>query len=178
MSKEKKFVFVGRLDKLKGIGIILKAWKLMGGGPKLLVCGTGPLENDCKAYINENKLDSVEMMGFVPNAEARRLVASSKALILPSQWYEGFPMAIVEAYSVGTPVLGSGMGNVGNLVEDGITGWKFKPYNSAEEISGTISRVLSSHFSVSQLRKLTVEYMPDANLKKLETIYSSIRGDL
>ena len=54
----------------------------------------------------------------------RKLVANSKALILPTRWYEGFPMSIVEAYSVGTPVICSVLGNIGNVVKEGIIGCK------------------------------------------------------
>lgn len=76
-----------------------------GEAPKLIVCGTGPMEEWCREFIRQNQLHA-ELKGFVSNAEVRRLIAESRALILPTQWYEGFPMSIVEAYSVGTPVLG------------------------------------------------------------------------
>ena len=56
------------------------------------------------------------MKGFVSNIEARKLIAISRALILPTRWYEGFPMSIVEAFSVGTPVLCSALGNAGAVV--------------------------------------------------------------
>lgn len=65
------------------------------------------------------------MLGFVPNGEALKIIANSRALVLPTQWYEGFPMSIVEAFSVGTPVICSDLGNAGSIVEEGITGAKF-----------------------------------------------------
>lgn len=73
--------------KLKGIDILLHAWKELGeNAPKLVICGTGPMEKWCKDYVEENRLN-VEMKGFVTNEEARRLMGRSKALILPTQWY-------------------------------------------------------------------------------------------
>lgn len=125
-ERKDQFVFAGRLDKLKGIDILLYAWKEMGKtASKLFVCGTGPMEKWCKEFVNDNRLN-VEMKGFVPNAEAIRIISESKALILPTQWYEGFPMTIVEAYSVGTPVICTDIGNCGCVVQDELTGWKFK----------------------------------------------------
>lgn len=85
--------------------------------PKLIVCGTGPMEDWCKSFTRENDVN-IEMRGFVPNNEALKLIANSKALVLPTQWYEGFPMSIVEAFSVGTPVICSDLGNAGSVVEE------------------------------------------------------------
>ncbi len=125
-DRKNQFVFAGRLDKLKGIDLLFEAWKRMGAhAPKLIVCGTGPMEDWCKSFIRENDVN-IEMRGFVPNNEALKIIANSKALVLPTQWYEGFPMSIVEAFSVGTPVICSDLGNAGSVVEEGITGYKFQ----------------------------------------------------
>lgn len=114
-DRKNQFVFAGRLDKLKGIGFLFEAWKRMGAhAPKLIVCGTGPMEDWCKSFIRENDVN-IEMRGFVPNNEALKIIANSKALVLPTQWYEGFPMSIVEAFSVGTPVICSDLGNAGRI---------------------------------------------------------------
>lgn len=124
------FIFAGRLDELKGIRVLVAAWKLMGDrAPQLTICGTGPLEDWCKA---ETKNLNVKMKGFVSNEETMRLIGTSKALILPTLWYEGFPVSILEAYSVGTPVICSNLGNAGAIVEENVTGWKFSPGNAKE----------------------------------------------
>ena len=134
-----QFIFVGRLDKLKGVDTLFGAWKQMGAtAPKLLVCGTGPMEEWCRLFLRNNTDCNIEMRGFVPNKEARKLIANSKALILPTQWYEGFPMTIVEAFSVGTPVIGSDLGNVGSLINSNL-GNKFK-FDSQEELLNAISK--------------------------------------
>lgn len=69
-----------------------------------------------------HRLNKIEMRGKVSNSEAKKLMSESQALILPDLWYEGFPMTIVEAYSVGYPVIGSNIGNVGCLIEESVTG--------------------------------------------------------
>ena len=141
-QRQNQFVFVGRLDALKGVDILLEAWKRMGTeAPKLLICGTGPMEEWCKSYIAENILISVTMKGFVPNTEVREIIANSKALVLPTQWYEGFPMSIAEAFAVGTPVVCSDLGNAGSLVSEGITGAKFTA-DSPKELVRAVNRLL------------------------------------
>ena len=126
-KRERQFVFVGRLEKLKGIDVLFEAWAAMGdAAPKLVVCGSGPMEEWCKEFIAERNISNIQLLGQVDNKTAKELMAHSLALIFPTQWYEGFPMTIVEAYSVGTPVIGPDMGNVGDLIEEGVTGWKYR----------------------------------------------------
>lgn len=117
VKKKNQFVFVGRIDKLKGIKLLLQAWKNIECSD-LIICGTGSEEKWCHKFITENKLNNVHMLGFIPQEKIKIIIAESKALILPTQWYEGFPMTIVESLSVGTPIIGSNIGNVGNIIEN------------------------------------------------------------
>lgn len=170
-ERENQFIFAGRLDKLKGIDILLKAWKEMGeNAPKLIVCGTGPMEEWCKEYIQKNKLN-VEIRGFVPNEETRKLIGRSKAMILPTQCYEGFPMSIIEAFSVGTPVICSDLGNAGSAVQENITGYKFNQI-SKEEIMRTIKKMLYSPLNSEIIVEVFNEkYSMKSNYKILMRLY-------
>ena len=137
-ERKQQFVYFGRIDKLKGIEVLIEAWKILGNDvPKLVICGTGPLEEWCNNEIRKNKMENIECLGFVQNEKVLEIVAQSKAVILPTQLYEGFPMTIVEAYSVGTPVMGSNIGNVADLIHEGITGYHIQ-YDSAESIADVV----------------------------------------
>ena len=172
-ERKNQFIFAGRLDKLKGIDILLGAWKLMGDkAPKLLICGTGPMEEWVRQYVEKNSLFNVEIRGFVSNTKVKQLIANSKALILPTQWYEGFPMTIVEAYSVGTPVIGSNIGNVGDLIKGGITGQSFF-YKSVEELVMALdkqdfdSRIIAKYYEQN--------YSEDVNYNILVKCYECVK---
>ncbi len=166
------FIYVGRLDELKGIKVLFQAWNLIGeNAPLLKVCGTGPLEDWCREFISENAMKSIELLGFVPNTEAKKLISNSQAMILPTQWYEGFPMTILEAFSVGTPVICSNLGNTGSVVEEGVTGWKFKA-DSPENIVNTIKRVTDIRDSVK--RVYNEKYTSEENYRKLVGIYKGV----
>lgn len=168
-QRENQFIFAGRLDKLKGIDVLLEAWKLMGeNAPKLIICGTGPMEEWCKEFVAGNKVN-VELRGFVPNSEARKLIANSRALILPTQWYEGFPMSVVEAFSVGTPVICSDLGNVGSIVEEGVTGYKFES-RSAEGLAEAVRGCTDICNSVESV--FEKKYSSGANCRELIRIYT------
>lgn len=173
-KRENQFVFAGRLDKLKGIDILFEAWKQMGTeAPKLCVCGTGPMENWCKRFISENDVN-IEMRGFVPNEEARKLIAVSRALVLPTQWYEGFPISIVEAFSVGTPVVCSDLGNAGSVVVEGVTGCKFSA-NSSKDLVRAIE-CLKDYKDIYCSTYTTYEklYSEEQNYKNLVKIYQDV----
>lgn len=176
-QRKNQFIFAGRLDKLKGIDILLEAWKLFEKeAPKLLICGTGPMVDWCNHYIKTNKLNSVEMRGFIPNIETKKIIANSKALILPTQWYEGFPMTIVEAYSVGTPVIGSDIGNVGNLIEDSTTGLKFNSCNP-KSLFNAVNMLRKNSRNSREIREFyNMHFSSNVNYNILIKIYSSLRG--
>lgn len=163
------FIFAGRLDELKGVRTLVEAWKLMGDtAPHLTICGTGPLEDWCR---EQTEGLNVDMRGFVENAEVKRLIAQSQALILPTLWYEGFPMSIVEAYAMGTPVICSDLGNAGAVVEEGVTGWKFK-IGSAEGLAEKVK----GWSDISEDVKAVYEekYTADVNYRKLMEIYERV----
>ena len=165
------FIFAGRIDKLKGIDVLVGAWKLMGAdAPRLTICGTGPMEEWCAAQIKEHGLNA-EMKGFVENAQVKKLLARSKALVLPTMWYEGFPMSIVEAYSVGTPVICSDLGNAGAVVEEGVTGWKFEA-GSAQGLAKAVQNWTDISGSVKQT--YFERYTAEANYEYLADIYGQI----
>lgn len=174
-ERENQFVFVGRLDKLKGMDILLNAWKQMGEkAPKLIVCGTGPLEDWCRQFVDENECN-VELKGLVSNNEAKELMTKSKALILPTQWYEGFPMTIVEAFSVGTPVICSDIGNAGSVVDEGVNGYKFDSVDGiAKVVKKTIEKPLNN-YKIHELYQK--KYNGEINYKILKEIYDTQKND-
>ena len=178
-DRPNQYIFAGRLDKLKGIDLLFEAWKQMGDNVlKLIVCGTGPMEDWCKDFIAKNRLSNIEMRGFVPNNEVKKLIANSKALILPTQWYEGFPMTIVEAYSVGTPVIGSDLGNTGSVVEEGTTGAKFE-YNSVNSLHAAVEKFEKSDdvaMGDNAYKKYINKFDEKSNYQILMSVYSEISG--
>lgn len=183
-SREKQVIFVGRLDKTKGIDKLLMAWKeynsrCKGEAIKLIICGTGPEKDWCENYISINKLKKVvEFKGYVENDKVVKLIAKSLGLILPTQWYEGFPMTIVEAYRHGTPVLGSEIGNVGEIVLNDVTGYTFNQ-TSIDSIIESINKLLEASNNGLSLFDSTFKYYQrhynkEQNFNILKDIYNKI----
>lgn len=174
-KRQDRFVFAGRLDKLKGIDVLIEAWKLMGSNaPELVLCGSGPMEEWCRAEIEKYHLN-ISMKGFLPNEEVRSVLAGSRAMILPTQWYEGFPMSMVESFSVGTPVICSDLGNAGSLIEDGVNGLKFSSCSS-EALAFAVNKIDQCPDIYRRTFSLYKEkYTEDRNYRQLLEIYDSIK---
>lgn len=171
-KRKNQFIYVGRLEEIKGIDVLLEAWRLMGAeAPELLMCGKGPLEDWAKEYIEKHGLSKVKLLGFVPNTEVRKMIGESKALILPTQVYEGFPMTIAESYACGTPVIGSDLGNTGSLIEEKRNGWKFQPSSSKELVECVLN---SKDITQNVVRVFKRKYTVEQNYEILSQIYQII----
>ena len=178
LERQDRFLFAARLEDMKGIRVLLEAWRLLGeNAPELIVCGSGPLDEWSRRFAEDNKLRSVRFLGRLPNEQVRRLMAASSALILPTQWYEGFPLSIAEAYSMGTPVLVSNLGNGGSLVRQGVTGLKFDP-KSPQSIAKTVEKFRSMqdvNWEENTRRVYTQALTPEMNYTALMEIYAAAR---
>ena len=170
-NRKEQFIYAGRLDPLKGIDILLKAWELFDPKEeKLIICGTGPMESWCREFVESRQLKNVEFKGFVENAAVKELLGESKALILPTQWYEGFPMSIVESFSTGTPVIASDLGNAGSLIKEGINGLKFQA-DSPESLCEAIKNALTD---LKGLNETAIrQYSEESNYEQLREIYEA-----
>lgn len=123
-----RFLFVGRLSPEKGLVTMLRALEEVAGSDiSIDVLGTGPM-----SPLTIHSGSQVIEHGVQSKEQVRRAMLSSRALVLPSLWYEGFPMVLAEAYACGLPVIASRIGALSELVEDGVTGLLFEPGNSNE----------------------------------------------
>lgn len=171
--KREYYIYVGRLDRLKGIYTLLDAWKEFPD-KKLLICGSGPQEAGIKQYIEKNQMNQVSLLGQLSHEQVLKLMRESKALLMPTLWYEGQPMVILESYAVGTPVIGSDLGNVSDMVIQGVTGLKFKT-GDIEDLR-TVVKIMEKNDKWDTQKIYETLYSPDKNYEILKKIYDDIRG--
>lgn len=113
-------VFVGVLDRVKGVGTLLDAWaQVVARVPsaRLTIVGDGPQSH----ALRRRASSSVTFTGAVPRSSVRVLIDDASVLVLPSR-SEGFGRIIVEAMARGRPVIASDAGAIPELVDDGTTG--------------------------------------------------------
>ncbi|MDJ8959100.1 glycosyltransferase family 4 protein [Clostridium perfringens] len=173
-NNKEYFLYVGRLDEIKGIDILLNAWSKVNG-EKLIIIGSGPEEEKIKKFICENKKVNIEYLGFKKKSEVIGLMANAKALIIPSQCYENFPMTIVESFSLGLPVIGGRFGNVGMIIKEMKNGLLFK-YNDSNDLAKVINNISLNNELLDNLSKgakldFDTNYNANINYEILKNIY-------
>jgi glycosyltransferase involved in cell wall biosynthesis len=129
IDKEKKdyFLYYGRISIEKGIYTLFEAMKKLPH-INLKIAGSGP---ELKKLVDNavNNIGNIEFLGNIYGQELKSLVSQAYFVIVPSEWYENNPMTIVESYSYGTPVIGTEIGGIPEIIEDGKTGYLCKPHN-------------------------------------------------
>ncbi|MGU8243035.1 glycosyltransferase family 4 protein [Clostridium perfringens] len=177
-NKEKQyFIYVGRIDKLKGIEVLLRAWKDIKN-EKLILIGDGPELNNSINFIKENNIDNVEFLGRKDKNEIKKYLKSAKMIVVPSLWYEGFPMTIIEAFSQGVPVIASNIGNLKNIINDNVNGLLFN-LNDYKDLAIKINKLhkspdLLKKYSINAYNDFINKYNSKVNYKELKNIYEEI----
>lgn len=115
-------LFFGRISEEKGIVTLLNAIKNLPA-VKLKLAGTGHLLDTLKKVSPPN----AEFVGFKQGDELKELIHNASFVVVPSECYENNPMTIIESYAIGTPVIGSDLGGIPELIEENKTGYVFEP---------------------------------------------------
>jgi glycosyltransferase involved in cell wall biosynthesis len=173
VARKNRALFVGRLSEEKGIITLIKAWALWGdAAPELYIIGDGIIRSKLEAMAKGLK---VHFLGSLSNEETRASIADSRLLLVPSEWFEGFAIVLIEGFSLGTPVAASNIGPLPFIVQDEVNGIIFKP-NDPEALYNKISKV---YYDNKYMKRISLEahksytnfYNPEVNLKQLTSIY-------
>jgi glycosyltransferase involved in cell wall biosynthesis len=125
--KENTIIYSGRLSHEKGLFTLLSAMK--GLDIELKIIGDGPIKKDLEKKMQNESLTNVFLLGHLEKPELKNHTKQSMFVILPAEWYENNPVALLEAFSLGKPVIGSNIGGIPELIEDCKTGLLFEPGN-------------------------------------------------
>lgn len=164
LEKKNQYIYVGRTEKEKGIFDLVKIWENVTDA-KLIICGSGSLDNQIKNLIQEKHLN-VEHKGFMPHEKVFEEISQSIALIFPSTCYEGFPMTLIESLNMNIPVIARNIGNASSIVnkESGLL------YDTEKEFIEIINKGKIKGIK-PQINKL---YLEKDNYLELENIYKNI----
>jgi exopolysaccharide biosynthesis WecB/TagA/CpsF family protein len=125
-------LFLGRLSEEKGPQLLPMAWSRLSAAIHLEIVGDGPLRKSLEEDCARLRLDKVHFTGWLEAQAAMERMRRAKFLVVPSMCYEGFPMAVAEAYACGVPVIAAGHGGLAEIVHDGRTGLHFRPGDAAD----------------------------------------------
>lgn len=127
------FLYFGRLDKEKGVDVLLRAMVNVQSRGSLKIVGFGPEHKNLKALARSLSLsDRVEFVGPKYGEELKKIIAGAYAVVVPSQWYEVFGLVNLEAAALGKLVIAAAIGGIPEAVKDSQTALLFNPENIKE----------------------------------------------
>ncbi len=118
-------LFVGRLSPEKGLRNLLAAWERLDGRLPLRVVGGEPLRTELEPETKQRGVSGVKFLGRLESPRVLAEMKRARFLVFPSEWYEGLPLTVAEAFACGVPVIASRLGSMAEIVQDGETGLHF-----------------------------------------------------
>jgi glycosyltransferase involved in cell wall biosynthesis len=168
-------LFVGRLTEDKGVLTLVKAWRQLKQEIPLRIAGDGPLRAQLEAEISKGGQSTVSLLGQISHDEILAAMKQARFLVFPSEWYEGFPMTIVEALGCGLPVICPALGSMQEIVDDGRTGLHFRPRDT-EDLARKVEWAWSHPAELEQMGRQArseyeAHYTSEHNYAALMNIY-------
>jgi len=161
-ARDDYYCFVGRLSAEKGIEDLLETASRLPY--RLKVAGSGTLEPAMR--IKYADCPNIEFLGMLDAAQVARLLAHARFSIVPSQWYENNPLSVVESLSAGTPVAGSQMGGIPELI-DSTNGIVFQAFDK-ETLSTAITMSMTREWNHAAIARQALErFSPAAHMQVL-----------
>lgn len=121
----KPFVlFVGRIEKQKGLMTLVKAFETLPYELKIIGFSNDGYEDELKSYLG--KRDNIQFLGRKNFEEIVPYLKSCLCTTVPSEWYDNFPNVVLESYAYKKAVIATDFGSLQYMVEEGYTGLKFK----------------------------------------------------
>lgn len=132
------FLFVGRLEVIKGLQTLIRIWDRVPDYD-LLVAGTGDYESTLRNTAANNP--NIKFLGLQSQKDLGSLYYHALACVLPSITYETFGMSIIEAYARKTPVIVRDLGPFPEAIEDSGGGFV---YRTDAELLSAMNRIAAS----------------------------------
>ena len=164
--------FVGRVSPEKGIDVLIEAANSLPSVP-FKVAGNFDRSLDLVRQAPSN----IEFTGQLYPDDLIEFIAQARMILAPSKWYEGLPMAVIEAMLSGKPVICSNIGGLPEIVDDGITGLLFN-YDDAKDLTEKIQTLwndqkLCQTMGMAAREQAEKAYSPDAFYQRFMNAYES-----
>ena len=141
-----------------------------------LLVGGGPLENEIRAHVASLRLANVvRMPGF--RADGRRLMSVMDVYLMTSE-FEGLPIALLEAMTLGKPVVSTRVGGIPEAVTDGITGL-LAPIGALDALTDSVIRLLDdgsmrARLGAAGAARVKSDYHVQRRVRAIESLYDEV----
>jgi len=173
-DKRGYILYLGRLSAEKGVATLIKSLPLIDG-VVLKVAGSGPDEKNLQTKALELNGARVEFLGHISGAEKQRIVAEALCMVVPSEWYENFPISVVESMSLGTPVVASKIGGLPDMIEHGVNGMLFEAGNHVD-LANCLRSIIENKELASKMAEQSIntaisKFGAEEHYRQLNAIY-------
>jgi glycosyltransferase involved in cell wall biosynthesis len=170
-------LFLGRLSEKNGVSTLVQAMERLKEVP-LVVAGEGELQPELREYVREKNIDNVTFTGFLNGKKLEQAIEDSLFTVFPAICYHNCPMSVLESFAYGKSVIGSNLGSVPELIEDGVNGLLFEPKN-VDELAEKIKYLyhhplLAEKMGIAAREKVEEKYSEEEYYKKLLGLYDSL----
>jgi glycosyltransferase involved in cell wall biosynthesis len=168
-------LFAGRLAPEKGVDVLVEAVARLGPAAELDVAGDGPERARLEALAATRAPGQVRFHGRLPKDRLLNLVRSAAMVAVPSRWYENQPMAVLEAFACGVPVVTTSLGGLPELVEPGQDG-EVVAADDPEALAAALKGLLADReraFQMGRAARAKAErrFAPERHLGQLQELY-------
>jgi glycosyltransferase involved in cell wall biosynthesis len=172
-------VFAGRLSDEKGVDVAIRAVTAL---PEVTldVAGDGPARPALEALAREiGAGERIRFHGRLATDELGAILRAAAVAVVPSRWYENQPLAVLEAFASGVPVVGTALGGIPELIEPGVDGAHVPPDDPAA-LTAALALLLDDPeqaFTMGKAARAKVErdHAPARHLDGLERVYDEAR---
>lgn len=175
-------VFAGRLAAEKGVDTLIQAMGLLAHPALLEIAGEGPDRSALEALAARHAPGRVTFHGRLPKAALLDLVRSAAVAVVPSRWHENQPMAVLEAFACGVPVVTTDLGGLPELVSPGRDG-DVVAANDPAALATAVAALLDDPgraFAMGQAArdKAMTRFAPAEHLATLMDLYDRARSSI
>lgn len=189
----KPFVlFVGRIEKQKGLMTLVKAFETMSYELRIIGFSNDGYEDELKNYLGrpingELKIEestaygrngNIHFLGIKSFEEIVPYLKSCMCTVVPSEWYDNFPNVVLESYAYKKAVIATDFGSLQYMVEDGKTGMKFK-YADLDDLRRCITYMMENPDEARAMGEnayelIETKYSPESHYKQLMEVFGKV----
>jgi glycosyltransferase involved in cell wall biosynthesis len=172
---EDYFLFLGKLEPLKGIDYLIRAARHV---PNIKIIAAGRIDENIRDKVLSSFPPNLKYVGMKSGEELDQLRKKAIALVLPSICYENQPFSILEMFALGKPAIVSDLGGMRELVGDNERGWLVKPRDDIE-LANAIDAAYRNPFETKAKGEnaysyITKNHSEEAHYQCLSRIYQEL----
>ena len=184
-SRERRICYVGRVERFKGIEVLLDAVELLrrggvGDDVEVVIAGdmSTPTGEAIRARLRQRPIPGVALPGQLDEAAVIELLQSSLASVVPSLWYENMPNSLLESLACGTPVIASDLGSMRDILHGTGAGLLFRagdPVALANALRTALAEPCAETMGERAQELVRERHDPDRHVDALIDLLGSVR---